>query len=116
MNHQKKETAAYLIPRRAARRIRSALASFPAGKSLRFLRPMGFLGLCGLAIGGALGSDWPILGLSEAVERALNRHASIGAAEARLESTQGLLQQARFHPNPTFVFQLENWRFGGLPA
>ena len=26
------------------------------------------------------------------------------------------LQQARIHPNPTFVFQLENWRFGGLPA
>jgi cobalt-zinc-cadmium efflux system outer membrane protein len=77
---------------------------------------MPLMGLCGLTIGGAVGADWPVLSLSEALERALNRHASISAAEARLESTQGLLQQAGFHPNPTFVFQLENWRFGGSPA
>ena len=63
-----------------------------------------------------MGADWPVLSLREAIERALNRHAAIGAAEARLESTHGLLQQARVYPNPAFVFQLENWRFGGLPT
>ena len=120
MNDQEKETAAYPTPGCAASsRIRSALASFPGVKSLRFLRPLGFLGLCGLAIGGALGVDWPILGLSEAVEKALNRHASIGAAEARLESTQGLLTAGPHSSKSHFRFpvgKLALWTVTGIPA
>ncbi len=117
MNNQERGTVAYRSPRLAASSgSASATASRSRRKPLRFLRLLGILALCGFSSRGALGADWPVLSLREAIERALNRHAAIGAAEARLESTHGLLQQARVHPNPSFIFQLENWRFGGVPA
>jgi cobalt-zinc-cadmium efflux system outer membrane protein len=117
MNDQEKETVANPIAGRdASRSINSALAPLSRRKILRLLRPSGLLAAIFLSIRVALGAEWPVLSLKEAVERALNRHAAITAAEARLESTHGLLQQARLYPNPSLIFQLENWRFGGVPA
>jgi len=72
--------------------------------------------LSGLWITPAFGEDSPILSLADAIEKALNRHAAIPAADAKRQSAEGLAVQNRFRPNPTFTFQMENWRFDGLPA
>jgi outer membrane protein, heavy metal efflux system len=72
--------------------------------------------LSGLLTVPALAADLPVLSLTEALERALSRHALIAAAESRLRSAEGLVVQARAHPNPAFTFQMENWRFEGAPA
>lgn len=72
--------------------------------------------LGGLLTVPAFGADLPALNLADAIERALSRHAVIAAAQARLHSAEGLVVQARAHPNPAFTFQMENWRFTGSPV
>ena len=112
MNDQEKETAAYPTPGCAASsRIRSALASFPGGKSLRFLRPLGFLGLCGLSVGGAVGADWPVLSLREAIERALNRHAQSVLLRPGWKAPMACCSRLAFIQIP---LSFSSWKTGAL--
>jgi outer membrane protein TolC len=72
--------------------------------------------ILGLQTAAAFGTDWPVLSLADAIERALKRHAAIPAAEAKRQSAEGLALQSRARPNPAFTFQMENWRFDASPA
>jgi outer membrane protein TolC len=56
------------------------------------------------------------LTLDAAVERALARHGAVAGAAARIPGAEALVRQAGLAGNPTFILQMENWRFTGNPG
>jgi cobalt-zinc-cadmium efflux system outer membrane protein len=52
------------------------------------------------------------LPLAEAIREALEKHPLLAAADGRISTAQGLLEQASLKPNPRLTLQLENLRGG----
>lgn len=52
------------------------------------------------------------LSLTDAIREALEKHPLVAAADGRISTAQGLLEQAALKPNPRLTLQLENLRGG----
>jgi cobalt-zinc-cadmium efflux system outer membrane protein len=52
------------------------------------------------------------LSLSNAIAEAIEKHPLLAAADGRISTAQGLLEQAALRPNPRLTLQLENLRGG----
>lgn len=57
-------------------------------------------------------SAQPPLSLTAALREALDKHPLIAAADGRVSTAQGLLEQAALKPNPRLTLQFENLRGG----
>lgn len=74
--------------------------------------------LASVAFGGVAGAQ-SALSLDDAVREALEKHPLLAAADGRIATAQGLLEQAALRPNPRLSVQLENlrgWKFPYRPA
>lgn len=61
----------------------------------------------------SLWSVWAApLTLQQALEETRQHHPLLTAADGRIDTAQGLLEQAKLRPNPRLTLQLENLRFG----